>query len=299
MQNGVTLIGPVSNDSVRPPGAPERRQPGGAVYYAGMALAALGVPVTIITRLAARDKAAVLQPLQVAGATVTALPSAHTTHFVNIYGPGTDERHQEVSARADAFTIADVPPMTTQWVYLAPLLAGDISTELIKNIAARGRHRIALDVQGLLRQVTNAKVTPAGWPEKYDILPHIDILKADGDEAALITGQNDPEMAARLLCGRGVDHALVTLGSAGAILCHRGAVFHIPACRPAGRDWSAVDTTGCGDTFLAAYLAAIIAGKQAVAAGRFAAAASALKQTAFGPLRADRSEINRLIGEIA
>jgi len=50
------------------------------------------------------------------------------------------------------------------------------------------------------------------------------------------------------------------------------------------------DTTGCGDTFLAAYLAGVIAGKQPAEAGHFAAAAAALKQTVFGPLMANHGE---------
>jgi sugar/nucleoside kinase (ribokinase family) len=294
MQNGVTLIGPVSRDIVRLPELPERQQPGGAVFYAGMALRALGVPVNVITRLAKQDEATLLTPLRRAGATITALASAHTTSFINSYGPSTDERTQEVSAQADPFLVADIPAISTQWIYLGPLLEGNISTALIRHIADRGAHRIAIDAQGLLRHVRDGKVLPADWPDKYEILPRIDILKADAQEAGLITGQSDPEMSARILCGRGVDHALVTLGDAGAILCHRGALIRQPAFRPAGKTWPTVDTTGCGDTFLAAYLAGIIEGKQPAEAGRYAATAAALKQTVFGPLLADMREVLRM-----
>ena len=294
MQNGVTLIGPVSRDRVRLPDLPERQQPGGAVFYAGMALRALGVPVNIITRLAPKDEAALLTPLRQAGAAITALPSTHTASFINKYGPGKDERTQEVSAQADPLTIENMPHIATQWVYFGPLLEGDISTALIRHIPDRGAHRIALDAQGLLRRATDGNVMPGGWPDKYEILPRIDILKADAEEAGLITGQSNPEMAARILCGRGVDHALVTLGEAGAILCHRGALIRQPAFRPADKDWPIMDTTGCGDTFLAAYLAGIIQGKQPAEAGRSAATAAALKQTRFGPLSADMPEIRRL-----
>ncbi|MFZ5929948.1 MAG: PfkB family carbohydrate kinase [Pseudomonadota bacterium] len=297
MQNGVTLIGPVSRDSVRLPELPERQQPGGAVFYAGMALRALGVPVNIITRLAKWDEATLLTPLLQAGATITALASTHTTSFINSYSPDKDEREQEVSAQADPFTREDMPHITTPWIYLAPLLEGDIPTALIRHMAGRGKHRITLDAQGLLRRVSNGKVIPAGWPDKSEILPHIDILKADAKEAELITGQSNPEMAARILCGRGVDHALVTLGEAGAILCHRGALIRQPAFRPADKTWPTVDTTGCGDTFLAAYLTCIMEGRQASQAGRFAATAAALKQTVFGPLMADMREVLRMVAK--
>jgi sugar/nucleoside kinase (ribokinase family) len=292
MRNGVTLIGPVSRDIIRLPGRPERQQPGGAVYYAGMALRALGVPVNIITRLAEQDQAELLTPLRRAGATITALPSPHTTSFINSYSPDTDERMQQVRACADPFTLKDMPHISTQWIYFAPLLEDDISTALIRPVADRGGHRIALDAQGMLRHVQDGKVLPARWRDKYEILPHIDILKASAKEAERITGQSNPEMAARILCGRGADHALVTLGNAGAIICHRGALIRQPAFRPAD-DWPVIDPTGCGDTFLAAYLACIIKGQQAAYAGRFAAVAAAQKLTAFGALSANWEAVSR------
>jgi sugar/nucleoside kinase (ribokinase family) len=52
-----------------------------------------------------------------------------------------------------------------------------------------------------------------------------------------------------------------------------------------------VDPTGCGDTYLAAYLAARIASADLHACGLFAAAAATLKMEASGPLAASRSEI--------
>lgn len=290
---GVTLIGPVSNDIVRIAGQPDHHLPGGAVFYAGMALRALGMPVHILTRAALADAQALLAPLRQAGAEVTNLRSKQTTRFINVYGPGTDERRQEVSARAGPFTIEDAAGPATQWIYLAPLLEGDIPARLILEIAGRRAHRIALDAQGMVRRAMDGKVIPCGWPEIHEVLPHIDILKADAKEAFLLTGQTDPEMAARILCGRGVDHALVTLGEAGAVLCHRGALIRQAAFRPAGGGWPIMDTTGCGDTFLAAYLAAIIGGETMPVAGRFAAVAAAMKQKNYGPLRADARQIRR------
>jgi sugar/nucleoside kinase (ribokinase family) len=295
MQPGVTLIGPVSRDIIRIGNMPERRQPGGTVFYAGMALRALDVPVSIITRLAPEDETELLAPLRQAGAVIDVLPSAQTSCFINRYGPGPDQRTQQVTMRAAPFTSAHLPAIVTQWVYLAPLLQGDIPTELIEHLARSGRHRIALDAQGWLRHVINGAVIASQWPEGFKALPWVDILKADADEAAIITGQRDPEMAARILCGRGADHVLVTLGEQGSVLCHRGALVRQPAYRPAGGDFTIMDTTGCGDTFLAAYLSRIILGEAMPAAGRFAAVAAALKQTHFGPLQAGAEEILQML----
>lgn len=292
--SGVTLIGPVSRDIVRMPGMAERRQVGGAVYYAGMALRALEVPVHIITRASARDADDLLRPLRRAGAAVDVLPSQHTCCFINDYGPGRDERRQEVLSCADPFLPETLPALVTDWIYFAPLIAGDISAALIDHVAKRGAHRIALDVQGLTRRVQGRTVTPQDWPEKAQALPHIAVLKADAAEAAQLTGHDDPALSARILAGSQGTQALVTLEGSGAVICRHAALHRIPACRPAGQPWPTVDTTGCGDTFLAAYLSQIIAGGTALDAAKFAAAAAALKLTAYGPLRANRDDIRAL-----
>jgi sugar/nucleoside kinase (ribokinase family) len=49
--------------------------------------------------------------------------------------------------------------------------------------------------------------------------------------------------------------------------------------------------TGCGDTYLAAYLAGRLASADLGACGAFASAAAALKVESVGPLRAGRAEI--------
>lgn len=294
MTPGVTLIGHISHDIVRMPGVPERRQPGGAVYYAGMALRALGAPVTVITRLAGPDEDALITPLRDAGASVVALPSAQTTCFINIYASGGNARMQQLTAQAGPFDAQDVPPVETGAVYFAPLSCGEISAALIGQIVSRANRLIALDAQGMVRQADRGKIALKDWPEKNEILPLVTILKADVDEAAILTGQLDPAMAARRLCGLGVEHALVTGGINGAIICHRGALWRIPAV---GQSWPVIDATGCGDTFLAAYLFRIMAGDTAPVAGRFAAAAAALKLTGFGPLQADLASVSRLAGD--
>lgn len=291
---GVTLIGPVSQDIVRVPGQAGQAQPGGAVYYAGMALRRLGIPVEIITGLAEADAEPLTRELRAAGAIVTVLPSAQTTGFINDYAEDRARREQTVTGMAAPFGIHGLPPIRTEWVYLGPLLQGDIPADLISHIAAVGRHRLALDVQGMVRRTAGGKVIAADWPEKTSVLPCIDILKADDAEASLLTGRADREAAARRLSGRGIEHVLITSGGAGALIRHRGVTHPIPACLPSGEAWPIKDTTGCGDTFLAVYLAGIMAGETALPAGRLAAAAAALKLTDFGPLRAGWKEVREL-----
>jgi sugar/nucleoside kinase (ribokinase family) len=86
------------------------------------------------------------------------------------------------------------------------------------------------------------------------------VVKVNGDEARLLTGETDPARAARAVCTLGARLALVTLGPEGALL--RGeAVADVP-----GVPARVVDTTGAGDALLGVVLAALVPSAYAPAA---------------------------------
>ncbi|MEU4257022.1 PfkB family carbohydrate kinase [Streptomyces fradiae] len=82
-----------------------------------------------------------------------------------------------------------------------------------------------------------------------------DVLFPNADEAVLLTGLPDPESAAAALSRR---HRMVavTLGGRGALVARAGEVVARMPARPA----RPVDTTGAGDAFAGAFLAARLAG---------------------------------------
>jgi sugar/nucleoside kinase (ribokinase family) len=98
---------------------------------------------------------------------------------------------------------------------------------------------------------------------------HVDLLRANAEEALALTGEADPEAAAgalRELAGE----VVVTLGADGALWTDGTAVERVPA-EPA----TVVDTTGAGDAFAAGLLAARAQGatpRAALVAGSRAAA---------------------------
>jgi sugar/nucleoside kinase (ribokinase family) len=98
-----------------------------------------------------------------------------------------------------------------------------------------------------------------------------DVLLPNRDEAAVLTGEDDPERAARALVAHaGVREVVVTLGAGGALWSDGSAVLHAPA--PPG---DLVDTTGAGDAFAAGWLAARRGGADARAALEAACATGA------------------------
>lgn len=93
---------------------------------------------------------------------------------------------------------------------------------------------------------------------------------ANRDEAAVLTGEQDPARAAATLAHH-YDEVAVTAGAAGVYLARAGEpVVHVPATAA-----SVVDTTGAGDAFTGTYLARRLAGVAAPTAAEAGAALAA------------------------
>ncbi len=285
----VLVIGHVTRDLIAIEGGGHREQPGGAAYYAAMALAGLGLDVAVLTKVAADDDALVLGGLEAGGVTVVRGRAQVTTRFENIYaGPGLERRSQRVTAIAPPFAAPDLGDIEARLFCLGPLSGADMALGFIEAVAARGG-RVALDVQGLVREVEGAAVRPREWSEKAAGLAFVDVLKADLGEARLLSGAAEPERAARAIARLGPREVVITMGPKGALVLADGALHPIPALAPR----RVVDPTGCGDSFLAGYLARRLGGDDAAAAGRFAAALATVKLERAGPFIGDAAEVFR------
>jgi ribokinase len=102
------------------------------------------------------------------------------------------------------------------------------------------------------------------------------LLTPNAEEARALTGEDDPEAAARALAEQTGAPVLVTLGPDGALLLD-DAAERLPA--PAV---DVVDTTGAGDAVNGALAAELAAGRPLRDAVRFALAAAALSTRAAG-----------------
>jgi ribokinase len=119
-----------------------------------------------------------------------------------------------------------------------------------------------------------------------DLYPFIDYIKPNETEATALTGIPVTSPAAAMRAGlwlveRGVGTAIVTLGERGAVVTDRSTSQHYPAPKV-----QAVDTTGAGDVFCGAILAAFLSGKPVEDAVMFANHAGALSVTRRGVIDA-------------
>jgi 2-dehydro-3-deoxygluconokinase len=105
-------------------------------------------------------------------------------------------------------------------------------------------------------------------------------LKTSLEDSEALLGFGDPARIAAHFLGLGCEIVVVTLGKAGVHLAQAGGQETI-----AGFPVEAVDATGAGDAFTGAFLAELVAGRDATKAARFANAAAALSTLDYGAIK--------------
>ena len=121
-------------------------------------------------------------------------------------------------------------------------------------------------------------------PLPADLYPCIDIIKPNEVEAATLSGIvvtdfASAEAAGRWFLAQGVKTAIVTLGAQGAVVVDAAGARRFTPPRPPS---APVDSTGAGDTFSGALMAALSRGEALDEAIRFAIAAATLSVTKPG-----------------
>lgn len=134
-----------------------------------------------------------------------------------------------------------------------------------------------------------------------EVIPHCDFLKVSEQEMAFLTGQEDIDQGIRALWEMGPEMVAVTRGPVGCTVCRGDDVFDQPAFRV-----PVLDTTGCGDAFVAAVLVQLaahehdltdISVEELQSIFRFANATAALTATGQGAIPAlpGRDEVEELL----
>lgn len=141
-----------------------------------------------------------------------------------------------------------------------------------------------------LKRARNTGLTTSldtGWDAKGEwmnvlapCMPWIDILFCNEEEANLLTGRQDWREAARALRDHEVKVVVIKRGASGCGILSEAGYGDIPAFSV-----PVVDTTGAGDVFAGAFLAALRRDWNLEAAARFANAAAALSVRALGSVR--------------
>ena len=119
-------------------------------------------------------------------------------------------------------------------------------------------------------------------PLPESLLQNLHILIANETEAEFISGIQITDMdsvarAADILCNKGIEKVVITLGSRGAFVKEMGYYHQIP-----GLKVKAIDATAAGDTFCGALSVALAEGKSLTEAVTFANRCAAVTVTRMG-----------------
>jgi len=245
---------------------------GGTAAYAALTARNLGMSVGVVTSAGSDLELGSL----LSGIELLCLPSPQTTTFANVYEA--EGRQQYVEAVAERIKEDDIPPewTTTPVVLLGPI-AGEFDEEMIDLFPTS---LVGLTPQGWLRRWDErGRVFPGEWERASEFLPGVDAL--------LVSEEDMQGPAARLRELLGLPRmSVVTEGQEGATLHYQGETNH---CAP--RPTEAVDPTGAGDVFAAAFLIRLHETEDPYEAARFANVAASLSVEGEGiesiPTRAE------------
>jgi ribokinase len=225
------------------------RHGGGSAANVAAWLAACGVPVAFVGR--AGDDAAgheAVAALRAAGvdARVTLDPGRPTGTCLVLVEPGGERTMVPDAGANDGLVLDDLPE--GEHLHLAgyTLLregsrAGAVAA---LGLARERRMSISLDPSSAAPLAAVGPATFLEWAGR------VDLLVPNADEAAVLSGEADPERAARGLA-RAAREVVVKLGAQGAMWSDGTSVR-----RQAADPVTVVDTTGAGDAFVAGLLSA-------------------------------------------
>lgn len=111
---------------------------------------------------------------------------------------------------------------------------------------------------------------PGALDELRRLLPHVDVFMPSAAEAFALSGTSTPEAAAAFFHALGAGGVIIKLGGEGCYVDVAGARERLPA-----HDITVVDTTSCGDSFCAGFIAGLARGMPPVQAARLGSAVAA------------------------
>jgi len=282
------VVGHIAVDRIITEGG-SRVQLGGPPTYAAATARLLGLGIDAVTKIGGDLPWEFRAKLGMLGLKPIVAEGCETTRFILDYRGG--RRRLSVEAVCESIRPDEVGDASGDAVMLTPII-GEVPRETALRL--RGADILALDPQGYLRALNpDGSMVLRPWLD-LELLSAIDVYKSTLRELRLITGVEKPLSALRRLHVIGIEEAIATLGDEGAILSLGDEAYWIPAYRV-----EAVDPTGAGDVYLAAYLIERLRGGEPTWCGAFASAtASLIVETAGASFKASPRELRRRAYEI-
>lgn len=249
-------------------------RPGGSAATFAVRLAQEGVAVDFVGRVGAADVERIAAEFESEGVTawLQGDPNLPTGRLIALVEPGGERSFLTDRGANDALTLAEIPrPALTGAVWLH--LTGYSFQSPGPRAVARELMRRMGEIPVSVDPASAAPLRAMGVENFLAWTAGAAVLFPNADEAAALTGAEEPKLQRERLSGR---YPLVAIkrGAAGAEAFSATAMWSAPA--PAGE---VADTIGAGDAFAAAFVAGRLAGdaveaclQRGVAAGTAATA---------------------------
>ena len=283
----LVLIGNYTKDTVVSASG-TRIVDGGGFNYGAHVAAMMGLKTAAVTRLAKEDSH-VVDTLVRLGVDVFPTYTPYSTHL-RLYYPTSDpdQRVLSVTQTAGVYTPSQVEHLQARAFLINASTRGEVDLAVIQELKKKDA-LVAADAQGFVRIIaSDGTLTYDDWPEKQQVLPLIDILKADAVEAEMLTGETDIEAAAGTLASWGPEEVVLTHRD-GLLVLADGRSHKAPFCPQ-----KLVGRSGRGDTCIASYVAKRLTASP-MEATIWAAAVTSLKMEAEGPIKRKMEDVAELI----
>jgi sugar/nucleoside kinase (ribokinase family) len=203
-------------------------------------------------------------------------PSMPTSTTVILVRPSGDRSRLHALGASRAMTIGkdlESAARSAQYLHYAGIGATQLDGGPGSELLALARASGATITCDLISPRENAA------QELASILPHVDYFMPNASEALALSGAASLEQAAERFVAMGARACILKDGANGSLLVSESVVQRIPAHLIVPKD-----TTGCGDSYCAGFIAARLRGESVVGACRFATAVAALVAQGVGTL---------------
>ena len=268
---------------------------GGPPTYVSLAARQLNSSVSVISKVGEdfpSEHISWLKAKKVDLSGLEIVKGASTTSFFLRYENG--KRKLQLKSRAPPILSRDIPvSMTAKVIHVAPIV-DELSLDVIKRLRTL-TGILSLDPQGFLRRFDEfGRVKLKEW-DGSEVLKQIDLYKSSLREIKILTGLANLQSAMKKIRSTGPKIVLITKGVMGSTLFFDGKFYDIPSCKPR----IILDPTGAGDTFIGAFLAEYIRGKDPLWCVCVGSAASSFVLEGVGPaVFGEKEEIYRRANKI-
>ena len=276
----LVVVGHLAIDSILSPETVVPRYVlGGPPTYVSFAASQLNSKVSVISKVGEDFPSNYISWLKTEKVDLSGLKivkGASTTSFFLKYENG--KRKLQLKSQAPPIFSEDIPAsMTAKAIHVAPI-ANELSLNIIKKLRA-ATNTLSLDPQGFLREFDKfGNVQLKKW-DGSETLEQVDIYKSSLKEIEIITGVTNLHSAMEQIHNIGPKIVLVTKGIMGSTLFFEGRFHDIPSCKSR----VTLDPTGAGDTFIGAFLAEYIRGKDPLWCACVGSTASSFVVEVIGP----------------